>query len=387
MTQLAANDKERFSRHLNIPGFDEQSQFRLKQARVLVVGAGGLGSPVLHYLASAGVGHLGIADFDRVERHNLQRQILFEDADVGQLKVEVAARRLSAIYPDIDLVLYSKGIQSENATRIIAEYDVIVDGSDNFGTRYLLTDLCHLLKKPLITGNVFQMEGQVMVFHSGNGSPCYRCLFPEPPTGISLPNCNEAGVVGALCGVIGSVQAMEVIKWITGLGRPLLGSLMKVDLANNRFTSIQLEKDPRCPLCGENPRIHSLNSSDYSIPCLPLSMELKGKQSHGCMGMEMDVATANHWVEQHNALWLDIREQDEADICQINGSLFIPMGEIPARVNELPKDRPLIVYCHHGMRSQRVVMYLRSLGIEHCTSLQGGINRWAALCDPEMARY
>ncbi len=386
---LNPQEKERYSRHLNIPGFDESAQIRLKNSSVLIVGVGGLGSPAALYLAAAGVGTLGIADFDRVERHNLQRQVLYVESDVGKLKAEVAKARLQALHPGLTVPIHGEGILRSNATEILSRYDVIVDGTDNFGTRYLLNDASYLCGKPLVSGSVFRMEGQVIVFGIGESEPCYRCLFPEPPTAGTVPNCNEAGVVGAICGMVGSMQAMEVIKLLTGLGKPLTGTLLKIDCFGNRFSPIKVAKDGQCSLCGQESRIHDLNSERYLIPCelQPMENPANSNETPSELGMEIDVNTAKQLMQEKNALMLDIREADEAAICQIKDSTFVAMGDIPERLDVLPKDRPIIAYCHHGFRSLRVALYLRSAGFPNCTSMTGGINRWANEIEPNMAKY
>ena len=386
-TQLSEEALERFSRHLAIPGFGEAQQVRLRDASVLIVGLGGLGCPVSLYVAASGVGKLGVADFDRVEVHNLQRQVLFSAADEGKLKVEVAAERLVQWYPGLTVEVHAEGIHAANVAEIISKYDVIVDGTDNFGTRYLLNDACFLQGKALVSGSVFQLEGQVWVLDPERGGPCYRCIFPEPPALGTIPSCNEAGVIGATCGVVGSVQAMEVIKLISGVGKPMVGKLLKFDGFANRTSSITIEKDTACALCGKDSTIRDLSSQHYVIPCGFAETEKRKDTVVQELGMEIDVESAKKLAEEQNALFLDIREMDEAQICQIEGSRFIPMGEIPNHVESLPKDRPIIAYCHHGFRSLRVVMYLRNMGLGNCTSMRGGINHWATVCDPSMARY
>ena len=386
-SRLSPEETERYSRHLRLPGFEESTQLRLKNSAVLVVGVGGLGCPAATYLAAAGVGTIGIADFDRVERHNLQRQILFNEKDVGKPKAEVAKARLEALHTGLEVILHAEGIQQCNALEILKDYDVILDGTDNFGTRYLLNDATFLLGKPLVSGSVFRMEGQVIVLNSSPQAACYRCLFPEPPAPGTVPDCNEAGVIGALCGMIGSLQAMETIKLITGIGRPLEGKWLKFDLEGNRFAPIAVQREASCPLCGEQSRIRDLNSEQYVIPCEVLPMKTMDDQSLPELGMEIDAQTARQLFATANALPLDIRETDEAEICQIKGSLFIPMGLVPERLVSVPKDRPVVVYCHHGFRSMRVVQYLKSMGYANCTSLRGGIHQWANVCEPTMKRY
>jgi sulfur-carrier protein adenylyltransferase/sulfurtransferase len=384
MTKLSIEEQERYSRHLRIPGFDEVAQLRLRNGSVLVIGAGGLGSPALLYLAAAGVGRIGIADFDRVERHNLQRQILYADQQTGTSKANAAKARLQALNPEVEVVLHEEGIKPENAREIIRKYDVILDGSDNFATRYLINDATYLERKPLVYGSVFQYEGQVMVLNDSPDAPCYRCLFPDPPVPGTVPNCNEAGVVGALCGVVGSLQAMESIKLLTGIGQVMSGRLMKVDVFNARFPSIRLIKDPGCPLCGAHPEIRDIQVEKYSVPCALPDVHVEEPTASP---MEIDIEEAKELVDSQQAYLLDIREADEVEICQIADSIYIPMGEIPHRSGEIPQDKPVIIYCHHGARSLRVSHYLRSKGHGQCCSLRGGIERWATRVDASMNRY
>ena len=381
---LTAEQKERYSRHLRIPGFDEAAQLRLREGSVLVIGAGGLGSPASLYLAAAGVGRIGIADFDRIERHNLQRQILYSDRQVGKAKAIEARERLQALNPEVEVILHEEGIQPGNVREIIRNYDVILDGSDNFATRYLINDATFLEGKPLVYGSVFQFEGQVMVLNDSPETPCYRCLFPVPPKPGTVPNCNEAGVVGALCGTVGSLQAMEAIKLLSGIGQPMSGRLLKVDTFNARFPSIRLLKDPACPLCGEHPHIHEINPGDYAVPCALPDVVVDEPMD---LPLEIDPEHAKELVESGRAYLLDIREADEVEICRINGSGFIPMGEVPHRLTEIPKDKPVIAYCHYGARSLRVAHFLRSKGYENCCSMGGGIDQWAVRFDPTMQRY
>ena len=384
MMKLTPEQQERYSRHLRIPGFDEAAQLKLREGSVLVIGAGGLGSPASLYLAAAGVGKIGIADFDRIERHNLQRQILYTDRQTGHSKAREAKARLESLNPEVHVVLHEQGIDPGNVREILRSYDVILDGSDNFATRYLINDATFLERKPLVYGSVFQFEGQVMVLNDREEAPCYRCLFPQPPKPGTVPNCNEAGVVGALCGIVGSLQAMESIKLLTGLGQVMSGCLMKIDVFNARFPSIRLTKDPACPLCGKHPTIRDIHPEDYAVPCALPDVVVE-ELAH--LPMEVDLDQAKALVDAGQVYLLDIREPDEAEICQIQGSAFIPMGEVPLRVNEIPQDKPVIAYCHHGARSLRVAHFLRSKGFEGCCSMRGGIDKWAVRFDPGMQRY
>ncbi len=380
---LTEEERARYSRHLKIPGIDEDVQLRLKKGSILVIGLGGLGSPASLYLAAAGVGKIGLAEFDRVESHNLQRQILYTEEGIGKKKIDLAKRRLQEMNGSAEIVLHDQGIDPKNVRDIFSQYDVILDGSDNFDTRYLVNDACFLEKKPLVYGSVFQFEGQVMVLNDSSEAPCYRCLFPEPPAPGTVPNCSEAGVMGAICGVIGSLQAMEALKLLGKFGSVKSGILLKVDVFNNQLSKIALKKNPKCPLCGEEPRIIDLGTENYSVPCSLPVIESNLK----VMNIEISVEQAKQVIDQENGCLLDVREPDEWEICEIKGAVRIPMGSVADRINELPKERPLIVQCHHGMRSLRVVNYLRSMGFENASSMKGGIAAWADSFDPLMARY
>ncbi len=384
MSELSAEEKERYSRHLRIPEWTEAEQLRLKQGSVLVIGMGGLGSPASMYLAAAGVGRIGLADFDHVESHNLQRQILYTEDQVGLKKAEQAKQRLLQMNGGIHVTLHEAGITQKNVEEIFNQYDVILDGSDNFDTRYLVNDATYLLKKPLVYGSVFRFEGQVMVLNHMESSPCYRCLFPEPPAPGTVPNCNEAGVVGALCGVVGSLQAMEVIKLLSGVGKVLESCIIKVDLMNGRFPKIAITKDKKCPLCGNSPKITNIQDQNYAVPCELPSVTMSNNTE---IPIELPIEETHALQTSGDAYLLDVREPSEAEIAQIPGSLFIPMGQIPERVNEIPKDKRVIVYCHHGMRSLKVTHYLRSAGLENTSSMKGGIDAWALAISPDMARY
>jgi sulfur-carrier protein adenylyltransferase/sulfurtransferase len=374
---------DRYSRHLSVPGFTAFNQERLLRGKVLILGLGGLGSPTSLYLAAAGVGMLGIADLDRVERHNLQRQILFGNDQVGALKTESARERLLAINPDLSIRTHAQGICPANALELVREYDVVVDCTDNFPTRYLIHDACFFEGKPLVHGNVFRAEGQVMVFHAGSGAACYRCLFPEPPQKGTIPDCNAAGVLGPACGMVGSLQAMEVVKLLGGYGQSAFGVLHRLDLTTNRFHSIPIPKASHCPLCGSNPRITRFSEGlTAEAPFLATSI----CNTMNAIPIEISPQQARA-MQQAGAVLLDVREADEVEICCVAGSLWIPMGEVPSRLTEIPRDCPLVVYCHHGMRSMRVTRFLRDSGFSDVANMKGGVAAWAAQIDPEMARY
>ncbi|MGJ3242663.1 MAG: molybdopterin-synthase adenylyltransferase MoeB [Opitutales bacterium] len=379
----------RYSRHIRLPQIGLAGQQRLAEARVLLIGMGGLGSPAALYLAAAGVGTLGLADFDTIEGHNLQRQILHDTPGIGRPKLDSAAEKLQALNPEVTLNRHPAGIAPDNALALLADYDLVVDGSDNFPTRYLVNDACVLAGKPLIYGSLFQFEGQVSVFDPANGAPCYRCLFPQPPEPGTVPNCEEAGVFGALCGVIGSLQAMEAIKLIAGVGASLTGRLLVVDALGMAFRTLTLKKDPGCPCCGHEPTITRLDPEHYAaINCAvePEPPAGPGTTAPDDLPLEVDVEQGRRLIDAGAAV-LDVREPYETAICQIPDSLLIPMGEIAGKWSYLPQDRPVVVTCHHGARSLQVTRFLRERGLEQTTSLAGGVDAWAREVDPAMQRY
>lgn len=380
LPSLSPAELSRYSRHILLDELGVDGQRRLSAARVLVVGAGGLGSPAALYLAAAGIGTLGITDLDRVEDHNLQRQLLHDTASVGQPKVSSAARRLRALNPHIQAVEHADGVTSENATALFSNYDIILDGTDNFFARYLNNDAAVAAKKPLVFGSIFKFEGQVTVFDPAHGGPCYRCLFPEPPQPGSVPGCGEAGVLGALCGVIGSLQALEAIKLVTGIGETLVGRLLTYDALAQRFQSFSLARDPACPVCGDTPRPPPRSAASSISAAPPPAM------NHP---LEISVAEAHALLQQspESVTLLDVREPWETEICRVPNAQFIPMRQIPEQLATLPRDRHLLVMCHHGGRSQRVTQFLRANGFESVTNIAGGISAWADEIDPSLARY
>ncbi|MDP3070249.1 MAG: molybdopterin-synthase adenylyltransferase MoeB [Opitutaceae bacterium] len=382
---LSPAELARYSRHILLDQFGVEGQRKLAAARVLVIGAGGLGSPAALYLAAAGVGTLGIADLDRVEPHNLQRQLLHDDAAVGRPKVESATRRLCATNPFIQVHAHAEGVTAENALVLFASYDVIVDGTDNFGSRYLNNDAAHLAGKPLVHGSVFKFEGQVTVLDPARGGPCYRCLFPEPPTPGSVPGCGEAGVLGALCGVIGSLQALEAIKQITGVGETLRGRLLTYDALTQSFRTLTLPRDPRCPLCGDAPVIRTLDPRHYAaITCAPTPTMADTEHP-----IEITVTEAKRLLDESpcGVMLIDVREPHELEIAKVNGAEAIPMRQIPERLHDLPRDEHLLIMCHHGGRSRRVTEFLRAQGLTAVSNIAGGIDAWAAEIDPSLRRY
>jgi sulfur-carrier protein adenylyltransferase/sulfurtransferase len=375
--RLSTAELQRYSRHLIMPEVTAEGQKRLKAARVLCIGAGGLGSPAALYLAAAGVGRLGLVDFDRVDVTNLQRQILHGTKDIGRSKLESARDRLQDINPEIEINLHQCRFSSENAGQIVADYDVIVDGSDNFATRYLSNDVCVFARKPNVYGSVFRFEGQTTVFAPHFGGPCYRCLFPEPPPPESVPNCAQAGVLGVLPGIIGMLQSIEAIKLIVGIGEPLIGRLLHFDALKVTFRELKLRRDPQCPVCGENPTIFSPIDydqfcgarDDASVPAISVQ-ELKRK---------MDAREAFELI--------DVREPFEFEIARIDGAKLIPLGEMAGRANELQREQTLIVHCHSGRRSAQAVRLLKQRGFTDVYNLEGGIDAWSDQIDQSVPKY
>ncbi len=379
---LSPEELARYARHLALPEVGVEGQRRLKSARVLIVGAGGLGSPAALYLAAAGVGVLGIVDSDRVEFSNLQRQILHATSAVGTSKVGSAAERIRAINPGVDVVRHETRLTSENALAVLAGYDVILDGSDNFPTRYLLNDACALLGKPDVYGSIYRFDGQASVFWAARG-PCYRCLYRDPPPPELVPSCAEGGVLGVLPGIIGSMQALEAIKLILGVGETLVGRLLLFEALSMRFRELTLEKDPDCPLCGARPSIREL--VDYEAFCgMPAA---EGAATPGT-GLEVTPRALAAELKAGRALVLvDVREPFEWGICRIAGSRLVPLGELPGRVQEFPDSASIVTICHTGVRSLDAARFLRSRGIADVRSLRGGVAAWADEIEPGMARY
>jgi molybdopterin/thiamine biosynthesis adenylyltransferase/rhodanese-related sulfurtransferase len=379
--QLSPAELSRYSRHILLGEIGLEGQRRLSAARVLVVGAGGLGSPVALYLAAAGVGTLGIADLDQVEEHNLQRQLLHETSAVGLSKVESARTRIRAANPHINVVLHPDGITADNAIEVFRSYDVIVDGTDNFTARYINNDAAHFAKKPLVFGSIFKFEGQVTVFDTASGGPCYRCLFDQPPAPGSVPGCGEVGVVGALCGVVGSLQAMEAIKLILDLGAPLVGQLVTYDGLAATFGKLSLPRSPNCKLCGPKPTITAPTASpevfcsnpDVAEAAYPF--DISAKEAHDILAVRSKVQL------------IDVRESWELDIAKVAEALHIPMREVPEQLHSLSKEKHLLILCHHGARSANVTTYLRAQGFEAVSNIRGGIAAWQAEVDPTLARY
>lgn len=381
MTDLSTDELRRYARHLAIPEFGIEGQRRLRGSRVLCIGAGGLGSPITMYLAAAGIGGLGLVDPDVVEMSNLQRQILFGQRDLGKKKLEAARERLLDLNPHVDVQLYPERFTAANAMRIAADYDVIIDGTDNFPTRYLSNDVAVWLRKPNVYGSILRFDGQVSVFAPHLGGPCYRCMCPQPPPPGLVPSCAEGGVLGVLPGIIGSMQALEAIKLLTSIGQPLLGRLLHLDTLSMRTRVLNLRRDPDCPVCGQNPSI--TQPIDYEgfcgIPKVPASTSPEPSMTVHELKQLRD-AGDDHFL-------LDVREPHEQSICRIEGATLIPLGELDNRTAELPKGKRILVHCKSGGRSARAVSRLRELGFENVWNISGGIIAWAREIDPKMAEY
>jgi len=385
---VSPEELSRYSRQIILPGIGVDGQQRLRSARVLIIGMGGLGSPAALYLAAGGVGTLGLADFDTVARHNLQRQVLHDEARVGDRKLDSAADRLRALDPTVNLELHPDGVTPENAVELFSRYDVIVDGTDNFPTRYLNNDAAFYARKPLVYGSVFQFEGQVSVFHPASGGPCYRCLFPQMPAPGTVPNCEEAGVFGALCGTIGSWQAMEAIKLIAGVGDPLVGRLQILDALAGQSRVIRLKADSKCPLCGNAPSIAGIEKSRYEWQCEVPTPPSEPMESASPSAPKGEISVHEAVAEMAaGALLLDVREDYELAIAKIENCRHIPMREVPHRADELPRDARILCLCHHGSRSLHVTRYLQSAGFANVANVAGGIDHWAAEIAPELQRY
>jgi adenylyltransferase/sulfurtransferase len=379
--KLSRDEVLRYSRHLIMPEVGMDGQLKLKQARVLMIGAGGLGAPLGLYLAAAGVGHLGIVDFDVVDFTNLQRQVTFSTTDVGRPKSEAAKERLAAMNPAIEIPTHETRLTSENALDLFKDYDIIVDGTDNFPTRYLVNDACVLLGKPNVYGSIFRFEGQVSIF-GAPGGPCYRCLYPEPPPPGLVPSCAEGGVLGVLPGIVGSLQAVETIKLILGAGDPLIGRLLLFDALGMKFRELRLKKNPECPLCGANRTITKL--IDYEEFC-----GIRGEEAPAAVTTvpEITPRELKQRLDRGDDLFvLDVREPHEYQICNINGYL-LPLGDLPRRVNELDSSREIVAHCRSGKRSADAAEFLRKAGFRKIWNLKGGILAWSDEVDPSMPKY
>lgn len=379
--QLSNDEILRYSRHLIMPEVGMDGQLKLKQAKVLCIGAGGLGSPLALYLSAAGVGKLGLVDFDVVDFTNLQRQVIHDTDDVGRPKLDSARETIADINPNVEVVGYETRLTSENALEIFKDYDVIADGTDNFPTRYLVNDACVLLGKPNVYASIFRFEGQASVFYSKEG-PCYRCLYPEPPPPGLVPSCAEGGVLGVLPGIMGSVQALETIKVILGNGRPLIGRLLLFDALNLKFRELKLHKNPDCPVCGTHPTVTKL--IDYEQFC-----GIRGEEHVETTRVpEISALEVKKWMdEDKDFVLVDVREPHEYQICSIPGSKLIPLGEVPRRMHELNSADEIVVHCRSGQRSARAVEFLMKSGFRKIYNLLGGVLAWSDLVDPSMPKY
>ena len=378
---LSNDEVLRYSRHLIMPEVGMEGQLRLKQAKVLCIGTGGLGAPLGLYLAAAGVGRIGLVDFDAVDFTNLQRQVLFGTSDVGRPKISAAADRLRNLNPEIQIDTFETHLTSENALDILKDYDIIVDGTDNFPTRYLVNDACVLLGKPNVYGSIFRFEGQATIF-AYPGGPCYRCLYPEPPPPGLVPSCAEGGVLGVLPGIVGTIQACETLKLITGKGEPLIGRLLLFDALGMKFRELKLRKNPECPICGEHRTITKL--IDYFEFC-----GIRGEEAPSTVTNvpEITPKELKARLDRGDDLFiLDVREPHEYQICHLNGHL-IPLGELSRRVNELDSSREIVVHCRSGKRSAEAVNFLQKAGFRKISNLKGGILAWSDEVDQKVPKY
>jgi molybdopterin/thiamine biosynthesis adenylyltransferase/rhodanese-related sulfurtransferase len=381
--ELTVDEVRRYSRHLIIPDVGMAGQKRLKNAKVLCVGAGGLGSPALLYLAAAGVGTLGIVDFDIVDESNLQRQIIHGQSDVGRLKAESAAASVREVNPNVNVVIHNVALTTDNVMDIFSGYDLIVDGTDNFATRYMVNDAAVLLGKPYVWGSIYRFDGQASVFWAEHG-PCYRCLYPEPPPPGMVPSCAEGGVLGVLCASIGSIQVNEAIKLITGIGDPLVGRLMIYDALEMKYRDVKVRKDPECPLCGKNPTITEL--IDYEAFCGTVSDEAQ----QAAAGSTITAAELKEMQDRGDNIYLiDVREQNEYEIVNIPGAVLIPKGEFlnGSALEGLPQDKKIVLHCKSGGRSAEVLAVLKNAGFSDAVHVGGGVLSWVKTIDPSLPTY
>jgi len=381
--ELTIDEVRRYSRHLIIPDVGMAGQKRLKNAKVLCVGAGGLGSPALMYLAAAGVGTLGIVEFDTVDESNLQRQIIHGQSDIGKPKAESAAATIREINPLVNVIIHNEALTNDNVLEIFAGYDLIVDGTDNFATRYMVNDAAVFLKKPYVWGSIYRFDGQASVFWAEHG-PCYRCLYPEPPPPGMVPSCAEGGVLGVLCASVGSIQVTEAIKLITGIGEPLLGRLIVYDALEMSYRKIKVRKDPNCAVCGENPTVTEL--IDYDDFCGAVSDEA----ATAARGSTISPRELKDWLDAGKSIELvDVREPNEYEIVAIPGSVLIPKDRIlsGAALADLPQDRQLVLYCKTGVRSAEALAAVKNAGFRDAVHVQGGVVGWVKQIDPSLPIY
>jgi len=382
--ELTVDEVRRYSRHLIIPDVGMTGQKRLKNAKVLCVGAGGLGSPTLMYLAAAGVGTLGVIDFDVVDESNLQRQVIHGQSDIGRLKVESAAATVREINPYVNVVTHNTSLTTDNVMEIFSQYDLIVDGTDNFATRYMVNDAAVLLGKPYVWGSIYRFDGQASVFWAEHG-PCYRCLYPEPPPPGMVPSCAEGGVLGVLCASIGSIQVNEAIKLITGIGEPLVGRLMIYDALEMKYRDVKVRKDPECALCGKNPTITSL-LDDYQAFCGVISDEAE----RAAQGSTITALELKEMIDRGDDIFLvDVREPNEYEICRIPGSVLIPKGEFldGSALERLPQDKKIVLHCKSGGRSAEALAVVKNAGFSDAVHVGGGILSWIKNVDPSLPEY
>jgi molybdopterin/thiamine biosynthesis adenylyltransferase/rhodanese-related sulfurtransferase len=382
---LTRDEMRRYGRHLTLPEIGIEGQRKLKASSVLIVGAGGLGAPLGLYLAAAGVGTIGIADFDVVEESNLQRQVIHSTKAVGASKVQSAANRIAELNPHVRTIAHEERLSSDNALSILGGYDIVVDGTDNFPTRYLVNDACVLLSKPNVYGSVYRFEGQASLFDAVTG-PCYRCLFPTPPPPGSVPSCAEGGVLGVLPGIVGLIQATETIKRIVGIGESLVGRLLVFDALEMRFRELKLRKDPNCPVCGDYPTVTAL--IDYENFCGTAPQPAERNDGLTSSGSDITPADLKSKLDRGERFDLvDVREEYELDISKLPYTKWIPLGELPKRVGELDKSVETVVYCRSGGRSGKAVAFLQQQGFANARNLVGGILRWTDDVDPAMEKY
>jgi molybdopterin/thiamine biosynthesis adenylyltransferase/rhodanese-related sulfurtransferase/molybdopterin converting factor small subunit len=374
---FSSSEFARYSRHLIMPEVGLEGQGKLKSASVLIIGAGGLGTPSSTYLAAAGVGRIGIVDFDTIEKSNLHRQVLYSEKDIGKSKAEIARQRLLEINPNVSVEVHKVRLDSTNALEILGSYDIIMDGTDNFPTRYLVNDACVLLGKPNVYASIFRFEGQASVFYAREG-PCYRCLYSEPPPPGLVPSCAEGGVLGVLPGVMGCIQATQAIDLILGQGRPLVGRLLLFDALDMTFRELKLRRNPNCSVCGPSPTVTKL--IDYEAFC--------GVAEEISPELEVSPKTLKQWIDNgREVVTLDVREPFEYEIAHLSNAKLIPLGQLAARVNELDTARAMVVYCHTGQRSAQAVRFLNGLGFKKAKNLKGGIKAWGNEVDPTIQMY
>jgi sulfur-carrier protein adenylyltransferase/sulfurtransferase len=389
--ELTTDEVRRYSRHLIIPDVGMTGQKRLKNAKVLVIGAGGLGSPALLYLAAAGVGTLGIAEFDEVDESNLQRQIIHGQSDIGKPKAQSAKESIAETNPLVNVVLHNERLDNDNVLGIFEQYDLIVDGTDNFATRYMVNDAAYFLKKPYVWGSIYRFDGQASVFWptlEGEEAPCYRCLYPEPPPPGMVPSCAEGGVLGVLCASIGSIQVNEAIKLLTGVGDPLVGKLMIYDALEMEYRKLKVRKDPNCALCGENPTVTEL--IDYDTFCGAISDEA----ADAAADSTISVTTLEQWLKERengerDFVLVDVREPNEYEINKIPGSVLIPKGEFlnGSAIEQLPQDKQVVLHCKSGVRSAEALAVVKGAGFADAVHVGGGVVAWVNQIDPAQPSY